>query len=154
MLTFEPARLLGEKWGTRTTVGGLKEGVMPPPPFNKEGHILVLKKAPKINFSVFSAAVRSLLPPTVFIHQQLQQKSGLGYFVWHWDWEWEWAATFVQGYCNVSRSATYLALCTKRWWWWGVTTIVVATIVVATPSDRWGEVQSELIRQSLSSDWG
>ena len=34
-------------------------------PLNKKGHILELKKALKINFSVFSAAVRSLVAPTV-----------------------------------------------------------------------------------------
>ncbi len=36
-------------------------------PFNKKGHILELKKALKINFSVFPDAVRSLVAPTVHI---------------------------------------------------------------------------------------
>ncbi len=58
--------------------GGIKGGRRPQwgdyrgatAPFNKKGHILELKKALKINFSVFSAAVRSLVAPTV--HNNLE----------------------------------------------------------------------------------
>ncbi len=52
MLTFEPAKLQGENWGFV---------------FNKRGHILGLKEALIINFSVYSVAVRSLVAPTVYL---------------------------------------------------------------------------------------
>ncbi len=75
MLTFEPAKLQGENWrsggltssggpGGSSPSGGIKGGLTAP--FNKKGHILELKKALKINFSIFSAAVRSLVAPTVY----------------------------------------------------------------------------------------
>ncbi len=72
----EPAKLQGENWGSGGLAssggpggsgpsGGIKGGRRPP--LTKKGHILVLKKALKINFSVFSAAVRSLVAPPLYI---------------------------------------------------------------------------------------
>ncbi len=70
MLTFDPGKQWGGGnlgsgglppvgvWGGSTPSGGIKGG-------QRKDHILVLKNALKINFSVFSRAVRSLLAPTV-----------------------------------------------------------------------------------------